>query len=407
MSAPEHPLARVWQRLASGQACVAGVLSGTSADGIDVALLRFGRETQPEPLAFETRPFPPLLAGELRAVLDGRAAGARELALLSRDLGRAFGEAARALAHAHRLTLDLVGSHGQTVWHHDGVEPSGAATLQLGDGDFVAHAAGAVTASDFRAADVAAGGEGAPLSGVLDPLLFPGLARPAAILNLGGIANVTYLAAGVDPLAFDTGPANALLDGLARVWLAAPFDRDGACALRGRASAALLEELLAHPFFARRPPKSTGRDTFGAAWVQGVTAGARALSLEAPDVLATGVALVAESVAAAVAAFLPERPRTLVLCGGGAFNRALWGELERRTGLPVASSADHGVPPEAREAIFFAHLAVRCVLAQPSTLPGVTGARRGGVLGKLRLPPQRAPEPVSPDLPRSQAPRRG
>ena len=394
MSAPEHPLSRVWLQLARGEAIVAGVLSGTSADGIDVALLRFGAAGEPTTLAFETQPFEAALGAELRAALDGRVLAAREHARLGRDLGRAFGRAARRAAEQRGLALDLVGSHGQTIYHHDGNEPSGAATLQLGDGDFVAHEACAVTASDFRPADLAAGGEGAPLSGVLDPLLFPALARPAAILNLGGIANVTYLARETPPTAFDTGPANALLDGLARAWLDAPFDRGGAAAARGRVCAPLLAELLRHPFFERPPPKSTGRDTFGAPYVEAVSARARALGLGADDALATGAALVAESVAGAIRRWLPGRPRELVLCGGGAFNAALWRELEQRSGLTLRSSAAHGVPPEAREAIFFAHLAVRCVLARPSTEPGVTGARRGGVLGKLSLPPIPHLEPV-------------
>src|SRR5262249_53274219 len=185
------------------------------------------------------------------------------------DLGLAFGRAARALSDERGLALDLVGSHGQTVYHHDGNEPSGAATLQLGDGDHVAHAANAVTASDFRTADIACGGEGAPLSGVLDPALFPELTRPAVVLNLGGIANVTLLRTCGPPLAFDVGPANALLDGLARALLGLDYDPDGAHAARGRASAAHVEAELGHAFFARRPPKSTGRDTFGAAYVAG------------------------------------------------------------------------------------------------------------------------------------------
>src|SRR5262245_48812407 len=276
MSAHQHPLARVWLELARGEAIVGGVLSGTSADGIDVALLRFGAAGVPTFLAFETRPFPRDLGREVRRGLDGKRIGARELALLGRDLGRAFGQAARALAERERLALDLVGSHGQTVYHHDGLEPSGAATLQLGDGDFVAHASGAVTVSDFRTADVAAGGEGAPLSGALDAELFPDLPRPAAILNLGGIANVTFLADGSAPLAFDVGPANALLDGLARALLGRPFDEDGAVAGKGRVDESLLAEELRHPFFSRPPPKSTGRDTFGADHVSGFLARSRA-----------------------------------------------------------------------------------------------------------------------------------
>lgn len=390
MTEREHPLSRLWLRLARGEACVAGVLSGTSADGIDVVLLRFGESDSPVPLAFETQPFPDALGRELRAVLDGRPVGAREIALLDRDLGRAFGLAARALAERTGLALDLVGSHGQTLWHHDGNEERGAATLQLGDGDFVAQATGAPAVSDFRMADLAAGGEGAPLSGVLDPLLFPALPRPALILNLGGMANVTHLVRGGPPLAFDTGPANALLDGLARVFLGADCDRDGAAAARGEVSPALLGELLAHPYFDRRPPKSTGRDTFGAAYVHGVATRARALGLSAGDALATGTALVAESVAQALGRFLDGAPGRLVVCGGGVFNPVLLRELRARTGLVVESSAVHGVPPEAREATFFAHLAVRFVLGRPSTEPSVTGARRGGVLGKLSLPPRDA-----------------
>jgi len=395
MTRPVHPLEPLWSRLARGEAVVAGVLSGTSADAIDVALVRAGEDGVRATLAFGMRPFPEFLARELRAILDGRPLSAREAALLTRDLGRAFGRAARALADEHHLGLDLVGSHGQTVWHHDGVEPAGAATLQLGDGDFVARAAGAPVVSDFRMADLAAGGEGAPLSALVDPELFARAPRPLAVLNLGGIANVTFLAEGAPPLAFDIGPANALLDGLARALLGQPFDRDGAVAATGTPHAGLLAELLAHPFFERPPPKSTGRDTFGAAHTSRVLARAQALRLPPRDVLATGVALVAEGVAAACARFLPAAPRELVLCGGGARHLGLVAELARRTALPVRSSALHGVDPDAREALFFAHLALRHALGLPSTLPSVTGARVGGVLGKLSLPPVGF-EPASP-----------
>jgi len=386
-SRSDHPLLHLWSRLEDGRAVVAGVLSGTSADGIDVALLRFGSSGEPAALAFDTRPFPPTLARELRAVLDGRPLGAREVAFLTRDLGRAFGRAARALAEREHLALDLVGSHGQTVYHHDGNEPSGAASLQLGDGDFVAHEAGAPTVSDFRSADLACGGEGAPISAALDPELFPRLPRPAAILNLGGIANLTFLDEGEPPLAFDVGPANALLDGLARALLGRPYDEDGAAAARAPASEALLAELLHHPFFDRRPPRSTGRDTFGVDYVEGVLARAASLGLDSAGALATGTALVAQSVADAIERWLPRAPRELVLCGGGERNRTLFAEIARRTAILTRSSRVHGLAPEAREATFFAHLAVRHVLGRPSTEPGATGARRGGILGKLSLPP--------------------
>lgn len=398
MEPAEHPLSRLWRRLERGEALVAGVLSGTSADGIDVALLRFARSGAPTALAFATTSFPEPLARTLRAALDGAALDARRVALLGRDLGRAFGAAARGLAEREGLELDLVGSHGQTVYHHDGSEPEGPASLQLGDGDFVAHAARALTVSDFRAADLAAGGEGAPISALLDAELFPALARPAAILNLGGFANVTFLPRQGPPLAFDVGPANALLDGLARARLGQPFDRDGAAAAAGRADERLLAELLGHPFFDRRPPRSTGRDTFGAPYVAAVLAQAGTRGLATADLLATAVALVATSVAQALERWLPERPLELVLCGGGAYHRTLASELARASGLPTRSSAAHGLAPEAREATFFAHLAVRHVLARPSTEPGATGARRGGVLGKLSLPPLLAPDAPEPPI---------
>ena len=399
MSTSEHPIWRLWQRLERGEALVAGVLSGTSADGIDVALLCFGVAGTPRPLAFATRPFPTILAEKLRAALDGGALDARGVAFLNRDLGRAFGSAARALADEHGLVLDLVGSHGQTVYHHDGNEAAGAASLQLGDGDFVAQASGALTVSDFRAADIAAGGEGAPISATLEAELFPAVPRPVAVLNLGGFANVTYLAEGCPPVAFDIGPANALLDGLARALLARPFDEGGRAAAHGRVDQALLAELLSHPFYDRRPPKSTGRDTFGASFASSVLARARARNLDALDTLATATALVAASVAEALARWLPGRPLELVLCGGGTHNATLARELADRTGLLTRSSAVHGLTPEARESTFFAHLAVRCILARPTTEPSVTGARCGGILGKISYPPSSVPSSQAFDSP--------
>ena len=394
MTERSHPLDRLRQRLHDGSAVVAGVLSGTSADGIDVALVRFDARSEelplgaPRLLAFATREYPSELRRAVRAVLDGGALGLRESALLSRDLGRAFGRAARALAQEHRLALDLVGSHGQTVWHHDGHEPSGAATVQLGDGDFVAEEAGCAVASDFRQRDIAAGGEGAPISALADDLVFAQLSRPAVILNLGGMANVTLLSD--DPVenarAFDTGPANALLDGLARRLLDRPFDEGGRAALAGTAHAGLLEELARHPFLAKPPPKSTGRDTFGEAWVEGVVARARELGVERrEDLLATAADFVALSVARALRDF-DVRAQWLVVCGGGVHHQRVMNTLALRCPQPVASGEDFGVDPDAREALVVATLGARCALAIPVTRPSATGARAGRVLGKLSWP---------------------
>lgn len=381
------------RRLLAGEAVVAGVLSGTSGDGIDVALVRphpagEAASGPPRVLAFETLPFAPEVAGRVRSVLDGERLGLRETALLSRDLGRAFGSAVRELAQARGLEIDLVGSHGQTVYHHDGSEPSGPATLQLGDGDFVAEACGACVVSDFRARDVAAGGEGAPLSALADEEIFAAVPRPALVLNLGGMANLTWMGAAGELLSFDTGPAGALLDGLARRFLGRPYDPDGATARAGRASEALITEWLAHPFLRRAPPKSTGRDTFGEAWVEGAIASARRAGVlhseRGPeDLFASAAEFVARAAVQGARDFAPGGATWLVACGGGVSNQRVLSALALHSPWPVATSADFGVHPDGREALVFALLAVRALLGVPSTSPSATGARAGRVLGKI------------------------
>ena len=315
--------------------------------------------------------------------------GLRQTALLHRDLGRAFGRAARQLARGHRTVLALVGSHGQTVYHHDGQEPSGPATLQLGDGDFVAEEAGCTAVSDFRQRDIAAGGEGAPISALADDLLFARLPRPGAVLNLGGIANLTILrAGGAATLSFDTGPAGSLLDGLARRTLGAEYDADGACAARGRARPELVQAWMSHSFFESPPPKSTGRDTFGAAWVEDCLRQAREMGLwragaDPADLFASAVEVVARGVGEAFERWIPEAPLCLVIAGGGVHNRALCAATERQVACPCSSSATQGVDPDAREGLVFAVLATRCVLGRPVSSPRATGARSGRVLGKI------------------------
>ncbi len=390
-----HPLERLETAFATRGALVAGVLSGTSADGIDVALCRFrlreGALAPPELLLFETLDFPPDLARRVRGVLDGEPCDLRGSALLSRDLGRAFGRAARELALARGLALDLVGSHGQTVYHHDGCEPSGPASLQLGDGDHVAEEAGCACVSDFRQRDLAAGGEGAPISALADDLVFAHLERPVAILNLGGMGNLTLLSRAASVLSFDTGPAGSLLDGLARRTLRQDYDPEGRTAARGRASAALVGRWMLHPFLDRPPPRSTGRDTFGAAWVEerlreAVAEGLWREGQDPADLLATAVEFVARCIALGLARFAPEKPRELLVAGGGVHHAALLGRIAELCGVPVASSAERGVDPDAREGLVFAVLAARAVLGIPSSSSTATGACSGRVLGKISLP---------------------
>lgn len=385
---------------------VAGVLSGTSADGIDVAVAAPRYESLEgatrlvglEQLAFTTEPFPEGLGERVRTALERGPGEVGAVALLHRDLGRAFGAAARRVAAETRAgPLDLVASHGQTVFHHDGVGPAGPATLQLGDGDEVAEAAGCGAVTDLRTRDVAAGGEGAPLVALVDDVLFRDAPRPLAVLNLGGIANWTVLGEGDEPArAFDAGPAGALLDGLARRLIGRPFDDGGGVALTGRPDAALLERLLDHPFLLAIPPKSTGRDTFGEAWVEGVLADAGHLTRA--DVLATAARFVARAAADALEKWgLNGDPGGLQVAvgGGGAHNAAVGAALDdelgqRGIGAPIAAAGGRrwtptsslGVDPDAREALAFAALGARFAVGEPSTSPAATGAATGRVLGK-------------------------
>ncbi|MEM7515727.1 MAG: anhydro-N-acetylmuramic acid kinase [Planctomycetota bacterium] len=383
-------MAHDWiERFAGEGVNVAGVLSGTSADGIDVGLARI-RAARPEfaalevleLLAFETIPFAGELESRIRRALDAPdGIGLREVALLQRDLGRAFGRAVRKVASRAKIEVQLVGSHGQTVFHHDGVPECAGASLQLGDGDFVAAEAGCPVVSEFRQGDLAAGGEGAPLSPLADPVIYAGLPRPLALLNLGGISNLTYLAEDASKgVAFDSGPANSLLDGVARARLDRAYDEGGAVALAGNSDERLLARLLEHPYFAKAIPKSTGRDTFGANYVDEVLQLAPQLS--DADLLATCVELVAATVANDIRRFVANAPRELILCGGGAHNRALVRALERRTGCTVSESDAHGVPADARESLVFAVLAAARVLDIGVTRTWATGAPDGLVLGK-------------------------
>lgn len=362
---------------------------------MDVAFARLhvrdeGTGTRPaslEALAFTCAPFPEPLALRLRAVLDGVAPSLQEVAMLHRDLGVAFGRAVAALSAETGHQPVLLGSHGQTVWHHDGAPRGERATLQLGDADHLAERAGCWVVSDFRQADLASGGEGAPLSALVEGLLFPELPRPACVLNLGGIGNLTLLGEGSAPVAArDTGPAGALLDGLARRLLDAPMDEGGAVALRGTVNPQLLSRWMDHPFF-EGDARSTGRDTFGEAWVTDCLDAARTNGTERKeDILATAAGLVAEAVAWALEREAPSGLESVVVAGGGVHHALVLKELAARTGLRVKSSQDHGVDPDAREALGFAALGAGFGLGWGWGAPEASGGARGRLLGRLSPP---------------------
>ncbi len=352
---------------------VLGLLSGTSADGIDAALCEIGDDGQIELLAFECAPYAPDLRNRVLDACANRADVA-EIARLNVEIGRAFAHHASAMFENFGRA-ELIGSHGQTVCHL----PAESVTLQIGEACIIAEQTGVPVVSDFRQRDVAAGGGGAPLVPYADWLTMRHATRDRVITNIGGIANVTILPANCDldaVRAWDTGPGNMVIDALAQQFFGVPFDENGELAAQG--VAAKIE--LNNDYFARVPPKSCGREEFGADFAARLAQG-----LSSHDALATATALTAVSVADSLNQFADLRPNyELIVSGGGARNHTLMAML--RAQLPqalVVTSAELGINGDAREAMAFALLAARTWNRVPSSVPGATGARGPRVLGKI------------------------
>jgi len=355
-----------------------GLISGTSVDGIDAALVRFA--PNPEIVFAHTYPLPADLAADVVALSQ---AASRitldDTGRLDTRIGQAFAGAARqALGDAGIAPTDVraVGSHGQTLRH----DPRGAApfTLQLGDPNVIAEQLGITTVADFRRRDVAAGGQGAPLMPAFHAAVLADAGEDRAVLNLGGIANLTLLPLAGEVRGFDTGPANGLMDAWCLRHRGEPFDRDAAFASAGRVDETLLRALAADPWFALPPPKSTGRDQFHLDWA------AAHLGAQAPaDVQATLCELTALTVAEALRREMPACRRLLV-CGGGARNPLLMARLAAHLpGTGVSSTAALGLDPDFVEAAGFAWLARETLAGRPGNLPAVTGARGPRVLGAI------------------------
>ncbi|HET9836250.1 MAG TPA: anhydro-N-acetylmuramic acid kinase [Rhodanobacteraceae bacterium] len=357
-----------------------GLISGTSADGIDAALASF--EPAPRLRATLTHPYPADLRARLLELAQGNGATTLdEVGALDARIAKCFAEAALALlerAGVSASDVRAVGSHGQTLRHRPNGKPR--FTMQLGDPSLIAECTGITTVADFRRADFAAGGHGAPLLPIFHAALFARVGEARGVLNLGGIANLTVLQADGGVIGFDTGPANGLLDAWCALHTGAAFDRDGAFAARGRVDHALLGRLLDEEYFRAPPPKSTGREQFHLEWLR-VRLGDESRKPE--DVQATLVELTARSVADAVRAHA-EAARELLVCGGGTHNPLLMQALQSALApLPVRSTAERGVDPDYVEATAFAWLARERLACRPGNLPSVTGATGPRVLGGI------------------------
>ena len=391
---------------------VIGLMSGTSLDGIDAALVELPAHPPSDPAdgfpwrleAFLSVPYPPGRRAEIHdAIVKGSAAA---LCTLHADLGEWLAEAVLALCDdggCDPAAVDLIGSHGQTIWHQPPTAERRGATLQLGCPATIAERTGIPVVSDFRSRDIAAGGHGAPLVPWVDRLLFAQPGKYRALQNIGGMANVTWIPPRGDPapiLAFDTGPGVALMD--AAVELASEgrafYDVDGERARRGRVDEAFLAELLDHPFFELEPPKSTGRETFGRPTVAAL---AHRLAPADPaawdDLVATLTALTARSIANAYNRWiLPRGLDEVVLTGGGACNPALHEMIaEALAPVPVHGGEALGLDPNAKEAVAFAVLAWAFALGLPANVPEATGALHPAVLGSFTPGAPDRPLPLS------------
>jgi anhydro-N-acetylmuramic acid kinase len=383
---------------------VAGVMSGTSADGINVALVRIsGHSNTPfQLLGHAEYSYPKRVRAAVLAAMNASRASVADLARLNFLLGELYSDAVLATERQFRLKADLVGCHGQTLYHQG--EPRRflgrklAATWQTGEAAIIAARVGAPVVSDFRPADVAAGGKGAPLVPFLDYMLFRDSQVGRIVQNIGGIANLTAIPAGAaahNVIAFDTGPGNMVIDAVTENLFGKAFDRGGRIAASGKVLDKVVHAMLRRDFFRKAPPKTAGREEFGREFVRDFLRSCRRCRRQ--DVVATATALTARSIADAVRRLTapnsrPARQLTfheMILSGGGAKNSALVAMLTSELaplGLRLRFSDEFGLPSAAKEAVAFAVLAYETWHRRASNVPSATGAKRAAVLGKISYP---------------------
>jgi anhydro-N-acetylmuramic acid kinase len=383
---------------------VAGVMSGTSADGIDVALVRVKdarrqKKLRRNAIGFELighaqYKYPKDVRELVLTTMNSQQASVANLARLSFSLGELYADAILATQRRFRVKAGLVGCHGQTIYHQgEAARFLGrklAVTWQTGEGAVIAARVGVPVVSDFRPADMAAGGKGAPLVPFLDFLLYRDARVGRIVQNIGGIANLTAIPAGSSSsqvLAFDTGPGNMVIDAVMERLFRRPYDRDGRVAASGNVLDRVVAEFLQQPFFRRKPPKTAGREEFGREFVEKFMR--RCGRATSTDIVATATALTARSIADSLRGFViggRRGYREFIVSGGGARNSTLMAMLAvelRPLGLTIHSSDEFGLPSEAKEAAAFALLAYETWNRRPSNVPSATGAKRPAILGKI------------------------
>ena len=384
---------------------VAGVMSGTSADGINVALVRisgssprpkgpYGNDLRVKLLGHAEYPYPRNLRHFILSAMNATRIPVADLARLNFLLPELYAEAVLRTEKRFARRAELVGCHGQTLYHQGEAAAflgrKMAVTWQSGDGAVLATRLQVPVVSDFRPADMAVGGKGAPLVPLFDFFLYRHSRRGRIAQNLGGIANLTAIPPDASPddvLAFDTGPGNMVIDAVTERLFDRPYDRDGQIAAGGRVRDRIVTEVLREPFFRRKPPKTAGREEFGQDFVRALLG--RCRRARARDIVATATALTAQSIGDALRRFVLRRPgqyRDYIVSGGGVRNATLMTMLAKEVlplGLAISSADEFGIPSEAKEAAAFALLAYQTWNRRPSNLPSATGARRPALLGKI------------------------
>ena len=366
---------------------VLGMMSGTSADGVDLIAAKIcgcGRETKVEVLKTQKIDYPSLLREKIVKAME-KNSKAREVCALDFELGDFFGNCAKDFIKSNDLQVDIIASHGQTVYHHPRSDEFPTCTLQIGDGDLIAAKTGVITISDFRIKDIAHGGEGAPLVPHVDYMLYSSAKESIALNNLGGISNVTYIPKGAsesDVIAFDTGPANALIDLATSKFFKASFDENGKFSSRGRINRKLLETLKVRekPYIFRSPPKSTGKEVYNADYLKDVFD----MKLNAYEVVRTLVEFTAWTIWESYRRYIiPNGLDRVILTGGGVMNKTLVKALRRYfSGCKVEIAKDW----KYREAKAFAVLANELLCSNAANNPKTTGAKLKAFLGKISLP---------------------
>ena len=379
---------------------VIGLMSGTSADGMDAALTEItghGPATRVKTLGFVSLSYTDRVRNEILRLAAGKAGGSHDLCLFSFLLGQLSLDACRAVCQQAGVspdTVDLVGSHGQTLYHVPTAEDYCGypvrGTLQLGEASVINEGLGCPVVSDFRVRDMAADGQGAPLVPYAEYLLYRRENKTVALQNIGGIGNITILPKGgmpEDTYAFDTGPGNMVMDQVAERITGGRlrYDEGGRLAAQGRSSDALLAFLLRDPYLKKPLPKTTGREFYGADYVDALMAKAAELGMANADILATATRFTAECIRIAVDDFCPDKPDYVVIGGGGSRNPTLLRDIRALLSMPVMINEDLGFDSEAKEAIAFAILANECVHGNANNVPSVTGAKHPVVMGKLSV----------------------